>query len=93
MVIRESACVQCGCDCRYCTLAGKEVEYIVCDNCEEECVDYRYEGRDYCETCLFEVFRKEYEVPEYLDIDALESEEGLEELFNDWERFKEYARI
>ena len=52
-------CVQCDLPCIDC--GRKRVEALFCDCCDLQINDgYRFEGEDYCESCLLELIIKRY---------------------------------
>ena len=53
--VRESACNSCA-ECIHCGRRHQFYTYYVCDACGDE-AEYRYDGKDYCKSCLLEALQ------------------------------------
>ena len=51
--VRENECKGCA-DCIHCGRNLRYHTYYECDSCGDE-AKYRYDGKEYCESCLLEV--------------------------------------
>ena len=78
----ESACVHCGLPCKYEACPYYRVEVHYCDRCKDNTLAVaRWDGEDYCESCLIEELEKEFfSLSLKAKIEVLGHEDNIEEV-------------